>query len=105
MSFQSLQAQLSKKKGMKKIDYTHGLYREHIIQWLEQNPEDRNNLFSDNIKNANAEGWQMKNGRHPKQYYYAKITKSVFENNETHKDDYSADSVKFVKSIENHVQR
>ena len=88
----------------KKIDYKKGSYTEAIISWLEQHPEYRRLLFSDNIQDANAEGRRMKTGKHPKQHYYSMIAQAVFANDVVHKDAYALDPLKYSKSVENHVQ-
>ena len=88
----------------KKIDYKKGSYTEAIISWLEQHPEYRRLLFSDNIQDANAEGRRMKTGKHPKQHYYSMIAQAVFANDVVHKDAYALGPLKYSKLVENHVQ-
>ena len=102
-SSMSSQSQPSK-KTMKNIDYKHGPYTELIIKWLEQNPLDRQLLFSDNIQNATAEGRRLKTSKHPKSHYYRKIADSIFPKDETHQDEYKTNPDRFSKSVENHVQ-
>ena len=75
----------------KNVDYKKGGYTESIILWLEQNPEHRRQLFSDNVQEASAEGRRAKTGKHPKLHYYSMIAQAIFAHDETHQAVYTQD--------------
>jgi hypothetical protein len=84
------------------ISYEKHMRTDRIIDWLIDNADDRIRLFSDNVQDASEEGRPQRKSKTGKNIYYAKISKAIFAN-DPEKDSYTADPIRYTKSVENHL--
>ena len=78
---------------------------DRFIDWLDQNPTDWHELFSDSIQDANAEGRRTDSGKTAKAAYHRRIAEHVFSNdkNPAYVLQYRMYPEKFQKSVADHI--
>ena len=78
-------------------------HTEQLVEWLENNIEDRQRLFSDLAQDAKDESCCPCVAKSPKTVYHVKMANYIFsvDDNENVKDDLKANRVKYSKAVEN----
>jgi hypothetical protein len=80
---------------------------EQLLDWLEENPVDRQNLFSDSTKDAKDEGQRKHVAKGTKSEFHKLIAFffiSVDVNKEVH-DDFAVNGGNYTKSVDNYLGR
>ena len=85
--------------------YWNGARMEWLLDWLEENPEDRQKLFSNSSKNAKEEGWCKHVVTGTKSEFHKMIATFVFsvDNNPNVCMDFCSNPVNYMKSIDNYI--
>ncbi|KAJ7233813.1 hypothetical protein C8J57DRAFT_1532137 [Mycena rebaudengoi] len=80
---------------------------ERLLDWLDNNPADRQKLFSDSTKDASKEGRKARKASGAKTIYYTKIADAVFsvDADPAVREAFKKDSTPYVRSVENYVSR
>lgn len=80
---------------------------ERAISWLEDNPVDRQKLFSDSTQAAKDQGRKKVMGKTPKAHFYAKIAEAVFlvDEDPLVRADWERDPTRYTKSVDNLLTR
>jgi hypothetical protein len=78
---------------------------EHLINWLESNPKDCQQLFSDSSQNARQEHRAQRVSKSLKSVFHSKIAQYVFSTdpNERVRVDLDKDPPKYMKVVENQI--
>lgn len=79
-----------------------------LLDWLDQNPDDRNRLFSDSTVTAKQEGRRKVTAKGNKARYHDALAKAVFESPEEEpslRDWYLKEPAKFTTSVVNYLNR
>jgi len=80
-------------------------HTEWLVEWLENNIEDCQQLFSDLAQDAKDESHHPCIAKSLKTVYHVKMANYIFSVNddENVKDDLKANRVKYSKAVENHI--
>jgi DNA gyrase/topoisomerase IV subunit B len=80
---------------------------ELLLEWLEENPEDRQKLFSDSSKDAKDEGRRKRVAKSTKSEYHKMIAVFVFSVDADHniRADILANPLTYIKSVDNYLTR
>ena len=80
---------------------------EWLLDWLEENPEDRQKLFSDSSKDAKEEGWRKRVAKSTKSEFHKMIAVAVFsvDDDTNIRVDFHSNPVNYTKSIDNYITR
>lgn len=78
---------------------------DRLIEYLNDNPEDRQKLFSDSSQDAKAESRRRRVAKGSKNVFYAKIADAVFsvDADKSVREDFAKNSEKYAKSVENRI--
>jgi hypothetical protein len=76
-----------------------------LIDWLQDNPDDRHRLFSDSVQNAKNENRARRVAKGVKSVFHAKIARFVFslDPDEGVRADLDKDLSKYTKAVENRL--
>lgn len=74
-----------------------------LIEYLKDNPEDRQKLFSDSSQDTKAESRKRRVAKGSKSAFYTKIANAVFsvDDDKSVREDFERDPGKYGKSVEN----
>ena len=80
---------------------------ERLLDWLEENPEDRQKLFSDSSKDAKDEGRRKRVAKSTKSEFHKMIATSVFsvDDDTNIRADFHSNPVNYTKSVDNYITR
>jgi hypothetical protein len=80
---------------------------ERLLDWLEENPEDRQKLFSDSSKDAKDEGRRRRVAKSPKSEFHKMIATYVFSTDDdpTIREDFRSNPGNYTKSVDNYIIR
>ncbi|KAH9974182.1 hypothetical protein BGW80DRAFT_1128570, partial [Lactifluus volemus] len=78
-----------------------------LLNWLEENPEDRQKLFSDSSKDAKEEGRRRRVVKGTKSEFHKMMATAVFSVNDDAniRADFRSNPVNYTKSIDNYITR
>jgi hypothetical protein len=78
---------------------------ERLLNWLEENPEDCQKLFSDSSKDAKEEGWCRRVAKGIKSKFHKMMATAVFsvDDDTNIRADFHSNPVNYTKSIDNHI--
>ena len=78
---------------------------EWLLNWLEENPEDHQKLFSDSSKDAKEEGQHKHVAKGTKSEFHKMIATSVFSvDNDTNVcADFHSNPINYMKSVDNYI--
>jgi hypothetical protein len=78
---------------------------DRLLDWLDENPVDRQKLFSDSSHDARVEGRKRRVAKGAKSAFYAKIAEAVFsvDAKADVRNDFNANPEKYNKSVENRI--
>jgi hypothetical protein len=100
------QPQPAKVRRMMRISWTTAR-TERLLDWLEENPVDRQKLFSDSTKDAKDEGRRKRVAKGTKSEFHKSIAISVFsvDVDKEVRDDFAVNSGNYTKSVDNYLGR
>jgi hypothetical protein len=100
------QPQPAKARRMMRISWTTAR-TERLLDWLEENPVDRQKLFSDSTKDAKDEGRRKRVAKGTKSEFHKLIAIFVFsvDVDKGVRDDFAVNSGNYVKSVDNYLGR
>ena len=80
---------------------------ERLLNWLEENPEDRQKPFSDSSKDAKDEGRRKCVAKSTKSEFHKMIATSVFsvDDDTNIHADFHSNPVNYMKSVDNYIMR
>ena len=80
---------------------------ERLLDWLEENPVDRQKLFSDSTKDAKDEGRRKRVAKGTKSEFHKLITTFVFsvDADKDVREDFAANPGNYTKSVDNYLGR
>jgi hypothetical protein len=80
---------------------------ERLLDWLDENPEDRQKLFSDSSKDAKEEGRRKRVAKNTKTEFYKKIATYIFsvDDDSSVRGDFHASPGNYSKSVDNYIIR
>jgi hypothetical protein len=80
---------------------------ERLLDWLEENPEERQKLFSDSSKDAKDEGRRKHVAKSTKSEFHKMIAISVFsvDSDANVRNDCASNPVAYTKSVDNYLSR
>lgn len=80
---------------------------ERLLDWLEENPADRQKLFSDSTKDAKDEGRRKRVAKGTKSEFHKLIATYVFsiDDDETIRADFAVNATNYTKSVDNYLGR
>jgi len=80
---------------------------ERLLDWLEENPEERQKLFSDSSKDAKEEGRRKRVAKSPKSEFHKLIAIFVFsvDSDSEIRADFQSNAVNYTKSVDNYIIR
>jgi hypothetical protein len=80
---------------------------ERLLDWLEENPADRQKLFSDSTKDAKDEGRRKRVAKGTKSEFHKMIATYVFsvDENEAVRADFAVNTINYTKSVDNYLGR
>jgi hypothetical protein len=80
---------------------------ERLLDWLEENPADRQKLFSDSTKDAKDEGRRKRVAKGTKSEFHKMIATHVFsvDENEAVRADFAVNTINYTKSVDNYLGR
>lgn len=80
---------------------------ERLLDWLEENPVDRQKLFSDSTKDAKDEGRRKRIAKGTKLEFHKLIATYVFsvDNDEAVRADFTVNAINYTKSVDNYIGR
>ena len=80
---------------------------ERAIEWCEENPEDRQKLFSDSTQAAKDQSRRKLVSKTPKAHYHQKIANHVFSVDEdvAVRQDFRKNPTRYTKSVDNLLTR
>jgi hypothetical protein len=95
-----------KVQRMMRISWTT-VRTERLLDWLEENPVDRQKLFSDSTKDAKDEGRRKRVAKGTKGEFHKLIAIYVFsvDADKGVRDDFAANSGNYTKSVDNYLGR
>jgi hypothetical protein len=95
-----------KARRMMRISWTTAR-TERLLDWLEENPVDRQKLFSDSTKDAKDEGRRKRVAKGTKGEFHKLIAVYVFsvDADKGVRDDFAANSGNYSKSVDNYLGR
>ena len=95
-----------KARRMMRISWTTAR-TERLLDWLEENPVDRQKLFSDSTKDAKDEGRRKRVAKGTKGEFHKLIAIYVFsvDADKEVRDDFAANSGNYSKSVDNYLGR
>ena len=95
-----------KVRHMMRISWTTAR-TERLLDWLEENPMDRQKLFSDSTKDAKDEGRRKRVAKGTKGEFHKLIANYVFsaDADKGVRDDFAENSGKYTKSVDNYLGR
>lgn len=96
----------AKARRMMRISWTTAR-TERLLDWLEENPVDRQKLFSDSTKDAKDEGRRKRVAKGTKAEYHKLIAVYVFsvDVDKGVWDDFAVNSANYTKSVDNYLGR
>ena len=83
-------------------------HTEHLVEWLENNIDDRQQLFSDLAQDAKEENRHHRTAKNMKTSFHIKMAKYIFsaDANVNIRDNLRAHGAKrYAKPVENHITR
>jgi len=80
---------------------------ERLLDWLEDNPEERQKLFSDSSKDAKSEGRRKRVAKSTKAEFHKMIAAAIFSVDPSADvcADFCANPVNYTKSVDNYIIR
>ena len=80
---------------------------ERLLDWLEENPADRQKLFSDSTKDAKEEGRRKRIAKGTKSEFHKLIATFVFsvDADEAVRADFAVNTLNYTKSVDNYLGR
>ena len=80
---------------------------ELLLDWLEENPEDRQKLFSDSSKDAKDKGQRKHVAKSSKSEFHRMIAAAVFSVNPNPniRADFHDNPINYTKSVDNYIIR
>ncbi|KIK73423.1 hypothetical protein PAXRUDRAFT_20867 [Paxillus rubicundulus Ve08.2h10] len=63
-------------------DKQHSAHTDHLVEWCQQNPSARLQLFSDSTQGAKEEGHHKEQARQTKNTYYVQLAQAIFAEDE-----------------------
>ena len=80
---------------------------EHLLDWLEENPADRQKLFSNSTKDAKDEGRRKRVAKGTKSEFHKMIATHVFsvDENDAVQADFAVNTINYTKSVDNYLGR
>jgi hypothetical protein len=80
---------------------------ERLLDWLEENPADRQKLFSDSTKDAKDEGRRKRVAKGTKSEFHKLIATYVFsvDDDEAIRADFTVNPTNYTKSVDNYLGR
>jgi hypothetical protein len=99
-------AATSKARRMMRISWTTAR-TERLLDWLEENPVDRQKLFSDSTKDAKDEGRRKRVAKGTKSEFHKLIAFFVFsvDVDKEVRDDFAVNGGNYTKSVDNYLGR
>ena len=96
----------SKVRRMMRISWTTAR-TERLLDWLEENPADRQKLFSDSTKDAKEEGRRKRVAKGTKSEFHKSIAQFVFsvDADKGVRDDFAVNGGNYTKSVDNYLGR
>jgi hypothetical protein len=96
----------AKARRMMRISWTTAR-TERLLDWLEENPVDRQKLFSDSTKDAKDEGRRKRVAKGTKSEFHKLIAVYVFsvDADKGVRDDFVVNSGNYTKSVDNYLGR
>jgi hypothetical protein len=103
---QPLQPAKAKVRRTMRISWTTAR-TERLLDWLEENPVDRQKLFSDSTKDAKDEGRRKRVAKGTKSEFHKLIAIFVFsvDADDDVRDDFAVNSGNYTKSVDNYLGR
>jgi hypothetical protein len=100
------QLQPAKARRMMRIAWTTAR-TERLLDWLEENPVDRQKLFSDSTKDAKDEGRRKRVAKGTKSEFHKLIACFVFsvDADKEVRDDFAVNGGNYTKSVDNYLGR
>ena len=100
------QSQPTKGRRMMRISWTTAR-TERLLDWLEENPVDRQKLFSDSTKDAKDEGRRKRVAKGTKSEFHKSIAIFVFsvDTDKGVRDDFTVNGSNYTKSVDNYLGR
>ena len=94
----------SSAKAAQHMQWGHA-WTERLIEWLENNPEDWQRLFSNSSHNAKQENWAQHVANGTKLVFHKKIAHYIFSVNPDVdvRRDQDMDPLKYTKAVENQI--
>ena len=91
---------------MRRIFWT-AVRTERLLDWLEENPEDGQKLFSDSSKDAKDEGRRKRVAKGTKSEFHKKIATFVFsvDSDADVRADFLSNTNNYTKSVDNYITR
>jgi len=80
---------------------------ERLLDWLDDNPEDRQKLFSDSSKDAKDEGRRKRVAKNTKSEFHKKMATYIFsaDSDPEVRADFLVNPVNYIKSVDNYIIR
>jgi hypothetical protein len=80
---------------------------ELLLDWLDENPEERQKLFSDSSKDAKDEGRRKRMAKSPKSEFHKMIAAFIFsaDSDADTRADFHANPISYAKSVDNYIIR
>ena len=80
---------------------------ERLLDWLDENPEDRQKLFSDSSKDAKDEGRRKRVAKGTKSEFHRMIATFVFsvDPDPDIRADFAINTINYTKSVDNYIIR
>jgi hypothetical protein len=96
----------AKASRMMRISWTTAR-TERLLDWLEENPVDRQKLFSDSTKDAKDEGRRKRVAKGTKAEFHKLIAIFVFsvDDDKGVRDDFAMNGGNYTKSVDNYLGR
>lgn len=78
---------------------------DRLLDWLDDNPADRQKLFSDSSQDARVEGRKRRVAKGSKTHFYTRMAAAVFsvDAKKDIRDNFGANPDKYAKSVENQL--
>lgn len=100
-------AAATSKSGPRRVSWTSNR-TDRLLDWLEQNVEDRHKLFSDSAQDAREENRRRRTAKNVKTGFYLKMAEYIFsiDEDERIRDDIKTNGAKkYCKAVENRIAR
>jgi hypothetical protein len=80
---------------------------ERLLDWLDENPEERQKLFSDSSKDAKEEGRRKRQAKSPKSEFHKSIAAFIFsvDSDPIVRADFRSNPTNYTKSVDNYIIR